>query len=200
MIEYIRGKLVEATQETAILELNGIGYSLFIPLNNYSKLPHIGKDALLYVSTVIREDAHKHFGFLTKLERDLFEKLIDISGIGPKTALALVGHMEIADLQLAISQGNTALLSKIPGVGKKTAERLVIELKDKFKKWGEGELSATTFAVKDTEKGIFSDAMSALVNLGYPPLQAQKAVKTVLEKSKEPPELAKLITAALRAM
>lgn len=200
MIEYIRGKLTEATPEKAVVEIHGIGHGLLIPLNHFSKLPQIGKEVLLYVSTVIREDAHRQFGFLTKQERDLFEKLIDISGIGPKTALALVGHIEIGDLQVAISQGNVAILSKIPGVGKKTAERLIIELKDKLKKWGDGEFFTAPTDLKEGEKGIFSDAMSALVNLGYAPLQAQKAIKTILDKSKEPPELAKLITAALRSM
>jgi len=132
MFEYIKGKLTDASPLKAVIEINGLGYSLLIPVNNYSKLPAFGHEILLYVSTVIREDSHKVYGFLTRTERDLFENLIEVSGIGPKTGLALIGHMEIDELQLAIAQSNIALICKIPGIGKKTAERLVVEMRDKF--------------------------------------------------------------------
>ncbi len=194
MIEYIKGKLTESNPSFAVIETNGMGYKLSIPLNNYGKLPQNGEATLLYVSTVIREDAHKSYGFITKIERDFFEKLIDVSGIGPKTALALIGHMDLSDLQLAITQSNIALLSKVPGIGKKTAERLVVELKDKTAKTQE-----SLPIPSNVKKDVFSDALSALVNLGYQPLQAQKAVKLVLSEAKEEPDLASLITLALKA-
>jgi len=194
MIEYIKGTLTDSSPSHAVLETHGIGYKVSIPLSNYSKLPQQGKEMVLYVSTVIREDAHKSYGFTTRIERDFFEKLIDVSGIGPKTALALIGHMELSDLQFAIAQSNITLLSKVPGIGKKTAERLVVELKDKTAKISEIALSVPT-----GKKDLFSDALGALINLGYHPLQAQKAVKQILAESEKEPDLASLITSALRA-
>lgn len=194
MIEYIKGTLTDSSPSHAVLETHGIGYKVSIPLSNYAKLSQLGKEMVLYVATVIREDAHKSYGFTTKIERDFFEKLIDVSGIGPKTALALIGHMELNDLQFAIAQSNITLLSKVPGIGKKTAERLVVELKDKTAKISEIALSVPT-----SKKDLFSDALGALVNLGYHPLQAQKAVKQILAESEKEPDLASLITSALRA-
>jgi Holliday junction DNA helicase RuvA len=193
MIEYIKGTLAESSPQYAVIETHGIGYKLMIPLNNYSKLPQQGKEVTLFVSTVIREDAHKSYGFFSRTERDFFEKLIDVSGIGPKTGLTLIGHMDLSDLQLAISQSNVALLSKVPGIGKKTAERLIVELKDKASK-----LPEAPQAFVSEKKDLFSDALSALVNLGYHPLQAQKAVKDVLNQSADQTDLATVITSALR--
>ena len=198
MFEYIKGKLTDASPLKAVIEINGLGYGLLIPVNNYSKLPALGQEILLYVSTVIREDSHKVYGFLTHTERDLFENLIEVSGIGPKTGLALIGHMEIDELQLAIAQSNIALICKIPGIGKKTAERLVVEMRDKFQEMG---AKGNPFSTKTKgEPDLFSDALSALINLGYHPLQVQKALKNVLNKSDGTPELAKVITAALRCI
>ncbi len=193
MIEYIKGTLTDSSPSYAVLETHGIGYKLSIPLNNYGKLPQQGKEAVLFVSTVIREDAHKSYGFVTKVDRDFFEKLIEVSGIGPKTALALIGHMDLTDLQLAIAQSNVTLLSKVPGIGKKTAERLVVELKDKAQK-----ISEISIAAPKGKKDLFSDALSALVNLGYHPLHAQKAVKQVLSESEKEQDLASVITLALK--
>lgn len=199
MFEYIKGTLTEASPVKITLETHGVGYLLFIPLNNYAKLPKVGSPLTLYVSTVIREDSHKNYGFLTIDQRDLFESLIEVSGIGPKTAIALLGHMEINDLQFAIVQGNSPAICKIPGIGKKTAERLVIELRDKVKKFCDKPSSGQSHSAFG-DHGIISDAISALVNLGYNPVQAQKAIKTALGKSEDEPELAKLITRALRCI
>ncbi len=199
MFEYIKGTLTEATPVKVTLETHGVGYLLFIPLNNYAQLPKIGSLLTLYVSTVIREDSHKNYGFLTADQRDLFESLIEVSGIGPKTGIALLGHMEINDLQFAIVQGNTPAICKIPGIGKKTAERLIIELRDKVKKFGDKSSLSTSHSALGGQ-GVIGDAISALINLGYNPVQAQKAIKTALGKSEEEPELAKLITSALRCI
>lgn len=191
MLEYIRGVLTDSSPTKAIVEVQGIGYQLHIPLSVYGKLPQTGKEVLLYVSSVIREDSHRNYGFLSKEERDLFEKFCEISGIGPKTSLTLVGHMEISDLQRCILQGNVALLCKVPGIGKKTAERLMIELKDKIKITGGG-------ASPLGERGKVADAVSALINLGYPANRADKAIQTALSKTEKEPPLAELITQALR--
>lgn len=195
MLEYIRGKLVESTPIKAVIDVGGLGYGLFIHLNTYGKLPSLGSDIVLYVSTVIREDSHKHYGFLSPAERDLFEKLNEVSGIGPKTSLALLGHMDSIDLQLAISSSNSTLLSKVPGIGKKTAERLIIEMRDKFK-----HTEKTATSAMPSASGPAADAIQALIHLGYNPLHAQKAVKTILDKADKEPPLPELITSALRCI
>lgn len=190
MFEYLRGKLTEASVEKAVVDISGLGYRLHIPFSNFAKLPAIGHEVFFYISSYIREDCHKNFGFLTREERDLFEEFLAISGVGPKTALALVGHLELADLYFAIAQKNIALLCKIPGIGKKTAERLVVELKDRPRK--------QNFSAPSGKGKIAEDAVSALVNLGYQPLRAQKAVKNALDGGQDKLELAQLITASLR--
>ncbi len=196
MIEYIKGTLVEATPLKTVLDVGGIGYKILIPLSNYAKLPSTGKQICLFISSVIREDSHRYFGFLTSEERDLFETLIEISGIGPKTALALLGHLEPTDLQIAISQSDLTSICKVPGIGKKTAERLVVEMRDRVQK-----NSAQIFLPSSkTEPTLAGDALRALINLGYQPLQAQKAVKSVIEEDKQETDLGKLITSALRKL
>lgn len=192
MYEYLKGKLAEMTPGKITLEVNGIGFGLLIPLNSYSKLPQLGNEVIIYTALIIREDAHTLFGFLFKNERDLFYKLNEVSGIGPKTALALVGHVEAADLQLAISQANISLLCKIPGIGKKTAERLVVDLRDVFKKQPLLEQKSVI--------PVASDAIGALTNLGYHPLQAQKAVQNVMKNAKDDIDLGTLITQALKVL
>jgi Holliday junction DNA helicase RuvA len=195
MYEYIKGTLIEATPSKATLESQGMGFSLLIPFNNFSKFPALGTIVTLFASFVVREDSQRLYGFLTRHQRDLFESLIEVSGIGPKTGLALVGHMEINDLQTAISQGNTQTICKIPGIGKKTAERLIVEMRDKIKKGMGKSLGEHSL---HSETGVVADAISALINLGYNSAQAQKAIKSALGKTQGEPELAKLITSALR--
>ena len=191
MYEYIKGLLTFSSPQYAVVDVSGLGYKLFIPLRAYASLPAVGKEALIYISTVIREDSHRLFGFLTIYERDLFEKLIEISGVGPKTGLAILGHMEISDLQMAVSCGNAALLSKVPGIGKKTAERLLIDLRDQFKNIP-SPLPANTLG------GTAADALNALINLGYHPVRAQKAIQTVVKENGDALDLSKMITSALR--
>src|ERR1700722_17087164 len=159
MLEYIRGKLAGATAEKATIEIGGLGYRLYIPFSTYTKLPQIGQEVTLFISTLIREDNHRRFGFITQNERDLFEEFIQISGVGPKTALALIGHMELSDLQQAISQKNVTSLCRIPGIGKKTAERLVVELKDRMKKLGLIDAIAPANGMKTS---TIEDAIAAL--------------------------------------
>jgi holliday junction DNA helicase RuvA len=197
MYEYIQGKLVQATPNKAIVETHGIGFCLLIPFNNFAKLPAAGESVTLFASFVVREDSQKLFGFLTCHQRDLFESLIEISGIGPKTALCLVGHMEISELRVAISQANTQRICKIPGIGKKTAERLIVEMRDKIKKTV-GDSSLVHPLQTDGESYVVADAISALMNLGYNHAQSQKAIQTVLGKTEGEMGLAALITSALR--
>jgi Holliday junction DNA helicase RuvA len=193
--EYIKGTLVDKDIQKAIVETGGIGYRLAIPLSTYTRLPALKTPIELFLSHIVREDTEPLYAFLTREERDLFELVITVSGIGPKTGLAIIGHVDIATFQRAIAGSDIRLLSKVPGIGKKTAERLIIEMRDKFK--GKGK-SALPSMPASFDGGVVSDAFSALVNLGYAPNEAQKAITSVMTGKKEDPDLGTLITAALR--
>lgn len=196
MFDSIRGILKEKEPLKAVVEVGGIGYRLTIPLNTYTRLPAAESPIHLHLSQVIREDAHTLYAFSERQERDLFEVLITLSGVGPKTALGIIGHMDMNSFQNAIMSADTRILSKIPGIGKKTAERLVLEMRDKLKnihKKGKG--APLSFSSGDT---LLSDAVNALMNLGYNPLDAQKAVQTARSDAKEETDLGKIITLALK--
>ena len=193
MFEFIRGRLVQALSGKAVVDVGGVGYRLMISVRTFQKMVAIGQEVFFYVSPVVREDGHFLFGFLTLEDRDTFELLTSVNGVGPKTALGILGHVEIADFQMAIIQGNIALLSKIPGIGKKTAERLVMELKDKCNK-------GAAAVAPQMGSNVASDAISALINLGYHPLDAQKAIKKVLAVHSKEPTLSELITDVLRSI
>lgn len=190
MLDFVKGTLVDAEANKIVLETGGIGYAIFIPVSSYTQLPPLGSSLVLYTSLIIREDSHTLFGFLTKEEKKLFETLISISGIGPKTAITILGHLDPAAFYEAIQNNNCNLICKVPGVGKKTAERLVVELKDKntFK----------NFAFKENINGgdRVADAIQALITLGYHPIQAQKAIKMVLGEA-DVADTASLIKRAL---
>ncbi|MGD0664231.1 MAG: Holliday junction branch migration protein RuvA [Rhabdochlamydiaceae bacterium] len=196
MFEYFRGKLVSSTPTKAVIDIGGIGYAIQISLKTFQKLPQIGSEVFLYVAPIIREDEHTLCGFLTIEEKNLFHQLTSVSGVGPKTAVGILGHVDVTDFQLAVLQGNAALLSKIPGIGKKTAERLVMELKDKFQGIARTELNSN---ISLSNGSIVSDAISALINLGYHPLDAQKRVNKVHESLSGTATLSQLITHSLRA-
>lgn len=191
MFEFIRGTLVSSSPIKAVIDVRGVGYALFVPINSH--LPNQGEEVTLYTSLIIREDAHTLFGFLTLEERDLFESLRAVSGIGPKTALALIGHMTIDVLYSAISQADAKSIAKTPGIGKKTAERLIIEMRDKLK--GLVHKSAPTKEVSTN-----SDALNALIHLGYNQAAATKAIQKVLDQADSEPPLPELITSALRCL
>lgn len=191
MFDYLKAILVESSPLKVTVEVHGIGYRIWVPI--HMQLPQAGSLITLYVSPVIREDSHQLFGFLTRLERDFFELLITISGVGPKTALCLMGHLNLSDLHAAILEGNSHLLSKTPGIGKKTAERLIIELRDKVK-----TLNLPISSTKNSNQQLQNDALNALIHLGYSSTQAQKAIKTVLNQLEKETDLGQLITAALK--
>ncbi len=196
MFEYFRGKLVQSTPTKAVLDIGGIGYAIQISLKTYQRLPQIGTEMLIYVAPVIREDDHTLYGFLTIEEKNLFYHLTSVSGVGPKTAVGILGHVDVADFQLAVLQGNAALLSKVPGIGKKTAERLVMELKDKFQS---GMQTTSNSNISLSNGSLASDAISALINLGYHPLEAQKRVKRIQDQDSKELTLSELISSALRS-
>ena len=196
MYEFIQGTLIDKDPLKAIVEAGGVGYRLRIPLSTYTKLPLQKAPVFLYLSHVVREDAEELYAFISKEERDLFETVITVSGIGPKTGIAIIGHIDISAFQQAVAASDIRLLSKIPGIGKKTAERLIVEMRDKFKgKMAKGSVSSIGFG---TGNDLLSDALGALVNLGYSPLDAQKAIAAAMEATKEETDLGRLIAAALQ--
>jgi len=194
MYEAIQGTLKEKEPLKAVVEAGGLSYRLAIPLSTYTRLPAPETHIHLYLSHVVREDSHTLYAFLIKEERDLFETLIGLSGIGPKTAAGIIGHIELGAFQRAIATSDIRILSKIPGIGKKTAERLVIEMRDKVK----GKGKDLPLHLRSSGGDLASDAVSALLNLGYNPLDAQKAVQTVLLEKKDETDLGRVITGALQ--
>ena len=200
MYDYLKGKIIEITPTKIILDVNGIGYKILIGLNTFQKLQKPTSSTCLFISFIVREDAHLLFGFLQKQERDFFDITITVSGIGPKTALALLGHVDFQHLMQAISTADIRLISKVPGIGKKTAERLIIEMRDKLKILDKQMISSTDKNSIDHSNTY--DAIQALMNLGYSAMQAQKAINAVMEK--QPKDTAidtgKLITLALKTI
>lgn len=192
--ETMRGILTAINPNYVVLEINGIGYKLMIPVNLYTKGLKVESEMLFYISHHVSENAEKLFGFATLEERNFFEKLCTISGVGAKTALAMIGHMGNAELRSAIEMGNATLLSRIPGIGKKTAERIIVDLSDSMHKW---RLDQESQGVKTTSS-VAIDALQALLNLGYNRAQAQKAVSKVLDSADEEPPLSSVITSALK--
>jgi Holliday junction DNA helicase RuvA len=179
VIARLRGRLFDKHPNRIIVDVNGVGYELAVPLSTFYALGESGSEVALRVHTHVREDALSLYGFATALEQDLFERLIGISGIGPKLALAVLSGLEPAELMRAIERGDVAKLTGIPGVGKKTSERIVLELKDRLPRAAvvaaaAGELPPETPVVRD-------DVLSALVNLGYHRPLAEQAVAAALK-------------------
>jgi len=187
MIAYLAGKLLEKRPDSVIIETNGVGYEVFVPLSTFYELGETGSTAELRIYTYVREDALSLFGFRTERERDLFLKLLAVQGIGAKSAVAMLSGMSTDELIAAIRSDNIAKLSTIPGVGKKTAERMVIELRDKVGKIamaaGSGDASSDDSAM--TGESNFDDALSALVNLGYQRAAAEKALQAAVKDGTE---------------
>lgn len=197
MFAFIKGELVSSSPVTVIVETNGIGYKIWIPTSTFSQLPQLGNAVFFHVSYVVRELSHTLYGFLQASERDLFEVLLTVTGIGPKLALSVIGHLSPQELCQAIGNHNIAVICKVPGIGKKTAERLIIELRDKLPAAFSGP-SEHAIPVPDPKSQKITDAMNALINLGYNQMTAQKAIQKTLQESAEELDLALLITSSLK--
>lgn len=198
MFAYIKGLLVQAVPASVVIETGGIGYKIFIPASAFTSLPQVGHPLTLHTSFVVREIAQTLYGFPTPQEKDFFEALLNVTGIGPKIALALIGHMPLPDLQYAIANEDTATICRIPGIGKKGAERLIIEMRDKVGSALFTSAAVGAHAVSGSAAQTVNDAMSALINLGYNHSTAQKAMKKTLQEAPENSELATLISTALK--
>lgn len=200
VIGRLRGTLAEKQPPHLLLDVNGVGYELEVPMTTLYRLPSVGEPLCLHTHQVVREDAQLLYGFFEKRERELFRELIRLNGVGPKLALALMSGLEVDELVRCVQAQDTAALTKVPGVGKKTAERLLVELKDRFKAW-ESMPAIATLVVEPRAGGPVSsaenDAVSALISLGYKPQEASRAVAAVKEDGLTSEDL---IRRALRGM
>lgn len=195
MISFLKGKLVHKEPTFVILDVNGIGYQASISLQTFSEIKD-QENILLYTHLNIREDAHLLFGFSQESEKKLFQQLISVNGVGPSTAIVMLSYMNSQELKTAIVQENAAALQSIKGIGGKTAQRVIIELKDKLKKesWEES-IPSVSFGPHNT---LRKEALSALLTLGLPKAAAEKSVDTVLKKSGNTITLEDLVKQALK--
>jgi len=181
MIAYLKGILLAKSPQNIILDINGVGYEILVPLSTFYSLPEEKEAVSLNIYTHVREDTLCLFGFSTHLEKDIFRLLISVSGIGPKLAINILSGIGPHDLIAAISRGDAPILQSIPGVGRKTAERMVLELKEKALRVS-GDLEWAPSQIPDGEdKKILDDALSALLNLGYQKKGAQTAVEKAMK-------------------
>ena len=179
MIAHLRGKLLAKHPNQAIVDTGGVGYDVTISVPTFSDLPAIGAEVALHIHTHVREDAIALYGFLRSAEKVLFEKLITVSGIGPKLAITILSGMAADEMVGAIRGNDVARLTRIPGIGKKTAERMVLELRDKLP-----ETAPAAIAAAPPMSVMEEDVLSALVNLGYQRAAAEKAVEASLRNNK----------------
>lgn len=202
MIGRLRGILIEKQPPYLLLDVNGVGYELQAPMTTFYRLPALGVEAILHTHLSITENLHQLFGFADQRDRSLFRTLIKVSGVGPKLAIAILSGMEADDIARCVRDNNVKALTRVPGIGSKTAERLVIELRDRLKHWdlpaqdllAHGEIQ-TIAAGNDS----YTEAESALTSLGYKPVEAAKMIAAAA-KQKPDAKSEELIRLALRAM
>ena len=198
MIGSLHGQLAEKQPSRLVVDVQGVGYELQVPLSTFYGLGEVGSDVSLRVHTHVREDALALFGFATRLELDVFERLITISGVGPRLALAVLSGIEPPELVRAVRVGDVVRLTKIPGVGKKTAERIGLELKDRLPASLDVEMD--TDEVDTTDGDLRDDVLSALLNLGYHRQLAERAVDVALTSASAPEGFERVLRQALREL
>ncbi len=183
MIGLIRGIILEKQPPQLLVDVNGIGYEIDAPMSTFYRLPEIGQEVTLATHFVVREDAQHLYGFFTQEERLLFRTLLKVNGVGPKLALTILSSISSDEFVQCVIHNDTASLVRLPGVGKKTAERLIIEMRDKLATWQQHSPVELSLLKPTTERGvrntIVQDAISALITLGYKPQEASRAVAKV---------------------
>ena len=201
MIGRIRGVLLEKQAPDILVDVQGVGYEIQAPMSTIYQLPAMGKDVVLHTHLVVREDAQLLYGFFSLQERSMFRSLIRINGVGPKMALAILSGMAVDEFARTISNGDIATLTRMPGVGKKTAERLVVEMKDRLGDWG-GDLVPVDLPA-DAPKGerqLTQEAETALIALGYKPQEAARLISAALKGNPQITRSEELIRLALRSV
>ena len=198
MIAFLHGKLIESLPTQVTVDVNGVGYEVLIPLSSFDRLPPPGQDVKLLTQLIVREDAHTLYGFTSAAERELFRLLINnVSGIGPKTALNILSGMNAVAFRGAVANGDVKALSQISGVGKKTAERIVVELRDKIGAAGAWEASSAQRALSPADQKI-NDAVLALLALGFKQVDAHNTVRQAQSALGAQATVEDLVRAALR--
>ncbi|MWN05495.1 Holliday junction branch migration protein RuvA [Gilliamella sp. Pas-s95] len=185
MIGRLRGTIIEKQPPKVLIEVGGVGYNVFMPMTCFYELPENGKEVIVLTHFAVREDAQVLYGFNQEQERELFRELIKVNGVGPKLALAILSGMSASQFISAVEQGEIKTLVKLPGVGNKTAERLIVEMKDRIKRFGE-QLSSTSTVVDTgnvlkSANQIEGEAVSALIALGYKPQEASRIINKVIK-------------------
>ncbi len=200
MITFLQGTLSESLPTQIVVDVGGVGYQVFIPLSSYDRLPQPGAPIKVLTHLQVREDAHTLYGFMTVPERDLFRLLVNnVSGIGPKLALAVLSGMSVTNFKNAVVTNDVASLSKISGVGKKTAERVALELRDKLGVAATWEAASSAHAPTPEETAV-NDAVLALISLGYKQVDAHKAVRQTFKTGGELPKAEDLVRLALKIL
>ncbi|MBU2977413.1 Holliday junction branch migration protein RuvA [Alteromonas sp. C1M14] len=203
MIGRIEGRLLEKQPPEVLIDVQGVGYEIHMPMTSFYQLPAVGENVAVYTHFVVREDAQLLFGFADKMERGLFRELIKANGVGPKLGLTILSGMSAAQFLISVQNEDISALVSLPGIGKKTAERLVVELKDRLAKFGQQQAIAVPFEMGNKQTDAIvplndarEEAQSALVALGYKPVQANKLITAVYEEGMESENL---IREALKA-
>jgi Holliday junction DNA helicase RuvA len=183
MIGYLKGLIIAKKPPELLIDVAGVGYEVNATMNTFYRLPEVGKEITLYTHLIVREDAHDLYAFYDLHERALFRTLIKVNGVGPRMAMAILSSIEPDAFVLCVESGDAASLTRIPGVGKKTAERLIIEMRDRLKDWrinsGNKSIAKENGAVTSDSNQTIHDAISALIALGYKPQEASRAVSRV---------------------
>jgi len=198
MISFLHGKIVESLPTQVIVNVGGVGYDVLIPLSSYDKLPQPGQEVKLLTHLAVREDAHTLYGFMTVAERELFKLLINtVSGIGPKIALNILSGISVIAFRGAVANGDVKALSQVSGVGKKTAERIVVELRDKIGAAGAWEASSAQRALSPEDQKV-NDAVLALMALGFKQIEAHDSVRKAQAALGAPATVEDLVRACLK--
>jgi Holliday junction DNA helicase RuvA len=189
MIGFVRGRLLARHPPQLLIDVQGLGYELDAPMTTFYDLPEVGSEVALYTHLVVREDAHTLYGFARLAERSLFRELIKITGVGPRLALAILSGMNASAFTQCIQAGDSAALTRVPGIGKKTAERLVIELRDRLSDRPPDVVLAAESGAEGRPADAVEEAVSALVALGYKPQEASRMVRAVAAQSQSSEEI-----------
>jgi len=201
LIGRIRGTLLEKQLTEILVDVNGIAYEISVPMSTLYQLPEIGQGLVLNTHLAVREDAQVLYGFVEMAEKNLFRALIKVSGVGPKLALAILSGMAVDDFVRTVNANDVASLVRMPGVGKKTAERLIIEMRDKLAEWGPSMSAGhDETALPGGEVSISAEAETALVSLGYKPAEASRTIAQVLKENSDVADSESLIRLALKSM
>ncbi|MFK4753287.1 Holliday junction branch migration protein RuvA [Oceanobacter antarcticus] len=194
MIGRLQGIVLEKSAPDLLIDVNGVGYEVQAPLTTFAVLGRIGESAVLYTHLAIREDAHQLYGFSDKSQRSLFRTLIKVSGVGPKLALAILSGMDVNAFAMCVHNEDITALTRLPGVGKKTAERLVVEMRDRLKEWQTPAplWQAADHAEQASADQVLLEAESALVSLGYKPTEAARMLNKIADQASTSEELIRL--------